>query len=502
VKARNTFLVLTILLATTLVVAAASAEIVFPGTRAGEIAKAYFESLNSGAAETIKAFETTYRSAGALEKRPIAERIPRVLGLHDQIGTLVPMVITKDDAGEITIAVRSEKLDMWLSCAFEIETEAPHKLVSVTMRPTSPPEMSVGDITEWTDLADLVAQVRAETGIPAIAVAIVEDGRITEQAVGGVRSIATEESVEKDDEFHIGSVGKSVTATMIGALVENGVVDWEDTIAQRLEGMEMREAYRDVMLEQLLQHRGGIPGYLTFSDEEEARLDALPGTPTEQRATFVAEVLQDEPVERPGTRMVYSNAGYAIACLMAERASGKSWEILVNEYVFDPLDMETADVGWPASETSPDQPRGHFLEGSSFRVQELGEYPMGSFLAPAGDIHCAIGDLATYAQFHLNGLRGQNGPLQSATVRRLHTPPDTDENGKGYAAGWMIEVTDGMGPKHYHSGSAGTFFATIELYPDQNRAIVIAMNAGAGAGMAAGEKISAMINARLHQDAQ
>ena len=61
--------------------AAASDTIAYPKTRAGEIARAYFEAFNSADAEKLRAFEQTYRSAGALEKRSVDDRIPRSLGL-------------------------------------------------------------------------------------------------------------------------------------------------------------------------------------------------------------------------------------------------------------------------------------------------------------------------------------------------------------------------------------------------------------------------------------
>ena len=53
-----------------------------------------------------------------------------------------------------------------------------------------------------------------------------------------------------------------------------------------------------------------------------------------------------------------------------------------------------------------------------------------------------------------------------------------------YAGDWMIAEKEGLGPVHAHGGSAGTFFATVELYPDENRAIIVMMNAGVGAGAA------------------
>jgi hypothetical protein len=58
----------------------------------------------------------------------------------------------------------------------------------------------------------------------------------------------------------------------------------------------------------------------------------------------------------------------------------------------------------------------------------------------------------------------------------------------------MIMEKEGLGSVHTHSGSAGTFYATVELYPNDNRAVVVLGNAGAAAGAA--ESIIKAINHR------
>jgi CubicO group peptidase (beta-lactamase class C family) len=383
---------------------------------------------------------------------------------------------------------------MWLSCTFEIEAEEPFKLVSVAIQPTSPPEMGLSEISEWETLSDLLEQMRQSSGIPAIAVAVVDNGEIDQAAVG-VREINTEKSVELSDCFHVGSVAKSITATMIGCLVEQGVLDWGSTIGATLGDIDMRAEYREVTLVELLQHRAGLPAYTTFDDEEEARLAGLPGTPTEQRATFVAEVLQSKATGPAAGDTAYSNAGYVVAGYMAERASGKTWEKLVTELVLDPAGMKTAGFGWPATVSTPNEPHGHFSDGSTFRAQAIGEYPLGSFMAPAGDVRAAVGDLALYAQMHLSGLAGKDGVLSAITIKKLHTPPVSGNDKMGYACGWVISESEDLGAIHFHSGSAGTFYAVVELYPVAQRAIVCVMNIGPD-GAAIAEAISDAINAR------
>ncbi|UCF04136.1 MAG: beta-lactamase family protein [bacterium] len=489
--------VFTLTLAFSLLFAAlvlAEDQFIFPETRPGEIAKGYIETFNSRDIETLKKFNVDYWAEASLAKRSADERAAQALKLYEQMGRLVPALITNEGECSIAITVRAEKINMWLSCVFQLEEGEPHKLVSVTIQPGSPPEMATSDDKEWTTLSELLGQVITDTGIPAIAAAVVEDGSIVEAVALGKRQVGTDDEVQIDDRFHIGSITKSITATMIGRLVEESRLDWDITIAEVFSGMDVRAEYRNVTLMQLLRHRSGLPGYLTFTDSTAARLLSLPGSPTEQRAAFVAEVLQSEPVAKAGEEMNYSNAGYVVAGLMAERASGKTWTELIDHYVLTPAGMKNTGFGWPATETRSDQPRGHYYEESGFRAQGIDEYPFGDFIAPAGNINASIGDLALYAKMHLHGLAGHDGIVKAATIKQLHSPPESKTEGTGYAGGWMIVEKEGLGTVHKHSGSAGTFFATVELYTDEKRAIVVAMNAGAGAGAA--ERIIHAINER------
>jgi CubicO group peptidase (beta-lactamase class C family) len=373
----------------------------------------------------------------------------------------------------------------------------PHKLVSVAIMPGAAPEDEKAYAKDWKDLADLLEQIRVKTGAPAIAAAIVQKGVVIDLAVVGERWVGSGQAVERGDAFHIGSVTKSMTATMIGALVQKEILYWDLTIGDVLLDVEMRDEYRGVTVEQLLQHRGGLPGYTNIDDEEEKRLAALPGSPTQQREAFVAKVLMDAPVATPGTEMNYSNAGYCVVALMAERVSARSWEELMQTHLFEIAGMERAGFGWPATPEHPDQPRGHFKEGDHLRPQKFGEYELGPFIAPAGDVHCSVDDLAVYAILHLRGMAGHDKDYLAVTIQRLHAAPPVVPGEMGYAAGWAIVESPEVGEVHVHSGSAGTFLATIELYPKYDTAVVLATNADLGVGTAVSSEITDLVKQRI-----
>ena len=316
-----------------------------------------------------------------------------------------------------------------------------------------------------------VEAVRREFGLPAIAAAMVRtDGRIEKAAVG-VRVHGKPDRVSAADKFHLGSVAKSMTATMIASLVEDGKLGWGTTLGQTFGylGDRLHPSLRGVTIEQLLSHRGGIPPFENRSEAVWKALPKLDGTPAEVRRGF-AEWILARGAASPVGEHVYSNAGYCLAAAMAERATGRSWEQLMRERLFDRAGLKSAGHGWPANADRDGQPWGHRETETSFAPHPPDdEYQLDPYIDPAGDIHMSIDDFARYALLHLTGLRGKPSVLTAATFKKLHEPIGD------YALGWNRQVIRDL-PASTHSGSAGTFYAGIMIYPGKDVAIVIAIN--------------------------
>src|SRR5437867_4582661 len=88
---------------------------------------------------------------------------------------------------------------------------------------TVPPQLDLGAVLD---------SVRIETGTPAIAAAVIAHGRIVALGISGVRELGKPARAGLDDPFHVGSCTKSMTATMIGSLVDEGRLHWTTTLAE------------------------------------------------------------------------------------------------------------------------------------------------------------------------------------------------------------------------------------------------------------------------------
>ena len=341
-------------------------------------------------------------------------------------------------------------------------------------------------------LEALLDSLRLAFGVPGLAAAVIEHGRIVAIGAAGVTVAGSGRPLGVDDPLHVGSCAKSMTALAIARLVENKKLQWSTTMADAFPEImpEMLPVYRHVRLDQLLTHRGSIPPYEHVDDDTLVALNAMGRSRVEARVAFVRRVVNEAPVHDPAAGYDYSDAGYTLAAAMVEHVTGKAWEQWLAELVFEPLGMTSAGIGWPADARHRDRPRGHRCDDSTAAEPEPLDtsYRLGAVLGPGGDVHASIADLARYVAFHLDGAMGRTTrpALAPETWRRLHEDPDG--SAPGYAMGWQVLPGDSARTMLFHDGTAGTFYARMLIQPARDRAVVIATNAGPPCGMAACEQ--------------
>ncbi len=306
--------------------------------------------------------------------------------------------------------------------------------------------------------------------MPALVAAVGHaDGSIQTGAVGA-RVLGRPDKVTPDDWFHIGSVTKPMTATVVALLVEEGKLHWSTPVIQALPecGSTMRPEYREVTVADLLAHEGGLPA---FDDEKALQtVPRLAGSLTAQRLAFSCLALSRPPVVGPRKAFSYSNAGFTVVAAIAEKVSGVSWEELMRTRVFAPLGMRTAGFGWPAKGGAP-QPWGHWKRLWRVVPQNPdGKYQLPSFLAPAGDVHMSMPDLARFLAAHLRALHGDSALLKPETARLMHTRRIQS------GLGWGVQPLAGFDAVSVYQGSADTFITLVAIVHDGDLVVAVSAN--------------------------
>jgi CubicO group peptidase (beta-lactamase class C family) len=315
-----------------------------------------------------------------------------------------------------------------------------------------------------------LSELRRQADAPAMAAAAASKGGAPKFWVDGERQLGSGIAARETDIWHLGSITKSMTATLVARLVEDGALRWDDTVGELLGSVapDMNEAYRGATFRHLLSHRAGlqanipIPELLKFPQQtDDARDD---------RKAYARLALAQVPKGPMETTFEYSNSGYVLAGAMIEARLGSRWEDLIRSKLFEPLGLASAGFGAPGHPGAIDQPVGHArpVPGKALKA-----FPPGSpitdnppVLGPAGRVHMTLADVLRYLAAH----RDESSLLSSASWRILHTPPF----GGQYAMGWIVRKVGGL----WHNGSNTLWYAEVLVDPKAETVAAAATNDG------------------------
>lgn len=315
---------------------------------------------------------------------------------------------------------------------------------------------------------ELLEQLRQTSGSPAMGAAAQRRGGQMLSWATGLRRIDRPDHLGLEDRWHLGSITKSMTATLVGLLVEAGQLNWSDTLAVLLGDVapDMRPEYRAVTLRHLASHRSGLPGNIPV--EQLLRFSRENPDPREERIAYTRLALAMPPHGPAEATFEYSNNGYVILGSIIERRLGKTWEAVITERLFEPLKLSSAGFGAPDLAGAA-QPSGHAAgpDGTLHAFPASGATSDNpAVLGPAGRVHMTLQDLITYLAAH----RDQAPLLTPQTWKTLHTPPF----GGDYAMGWIVRPNGML----WHNGSNTLWYAMAAFHPGQGVAAAGATNDG------------------------
>lgn len=405
-------------------------------------------------------------------------------------------------------------------------TSAPASSTSTVLIPPVGPR-TVGLPEGVTDLAPIIEPIRKKHQVPAMGALVLVNGKIVAGGAIGRRRVNAPEMVTFNDRWHLGSCTKSMTATLCAILVQRGTLRWDQTLAETFpdHAEKMHPDYRAVTLKQLLSHRGGVPADLR-KDGLWTRLWTFKGSTTEARRLILTTITKDAPKPSVGS-FEYSNGGFALAGLMAEQVTGKSWEELMRTEVFTPLGITSAGFGAPGKAESNDEPCGHVSATEPVLPGLNADNPAG--IGPAGIVHMSLPDWAKYVAAHLDGetmrrTKTAQQPLDipanpsatpSGKLRRpgdlvsgemwqtLHAPmPQLNPKDAEYALGWSVtrrpwasDVQNQTPPGRVitHAGSNTMWYCVVWAAQDRDFAVLVTANRAGDATKATDEIASRLI---------
>ncbi|MDX1812954.1 MAG: serine hydrolase domain-containing protein, partial [Gammaproteobacteria bacterium] len=126
---------------------------------------------------------------------------------------------------------------------------------------TTGPAIPTSGIAGDGQLDQIVESIRQKHKLPALAAITIRNGQIIEKSAMGYRSDGVNIPVTVNDQWHIGSITKSMTCLLAALLVRDGFIEWTSTLADIFPELvgTMRPEYADVRLDELLSHTSGLP---------------------------------------------------------------------------------------------------------------------------------------------------------------------------------------------------------------------------------------------------
>ena len=323
----------------------------------------------------------------------------------------------------------------------------------------------------YDQLAARVAEAMQKYHVPGVALGVISDGRATTRGFG-VTSVEDPHPVTAGTVFPIASISKTFASTAIMRLVEQHKVDLRAPVRTYLRDflVEDEGVSRDVTVWHLLTHTSGWEGQIAPADSGDETL-----------ARFVDGMMRtDMQLAPPGAAWSYNNAGFSVAGRLIEVVTGKTIGAALGDLVFKPMHL-TRTVTSPREMMTFPFALGH--TGSGTAAPSIVRPFAYSTSVTAGGVSTSVGDLLTYARFHLgNGDAPAGGePLLSrSTLDQMRTPQLTKQSTDDeMGIGWHLRTVGGLRTAA-HGGTLSGHVLLLELVPERQFAIAILTNTGNG----------------------
>jgi len=305
-----------------------------------------------------------------------------------------------------------------------------------------------------------------------LSIAVVQNNTVIYSKGFGYRDLELKLPANDNTVFHIASMSKAFTGTLLGILESDGLVSLQDKPALHVPNFRFYNEKMDnlITIGDLLSHRSGIgtqgSSIVMFPEKDKLK--------TVQRLKYL------KPEGEIKNSFLYSNLGYTLAGTIVEQITDKTWDENLAEMIFAPLDMNASYTTVEEMEKSKNFSKGYAMyEGEVVKVAYENYYSY----TPAGAIKSSVKDLSNWMLAWLNkGVFNGKQIIPEEYVRDATTLKNMKDDlyekdaflwGEGY--GWRLRAWNG----HYrirHGGNTTGFTSLMDMYPFEGIGVVVLCN--------------------------
>lgn len=335
---------------------------------------------------------------------------------------------------------------------------------------------------------DLESQLGIQD-VPGLSAAIVKRGRIVCASAAGMANIEENRPVTPDTLFLVASVSKTVTATAVMQLAEQGKFALDDDVNDYLP-FEIRVPFSPeapVTFRQLLTHTASIddnpayvncPGWCTYGSSISPFVTRGADSPISLSDLTKGYFTPDGPYydwsanfesAEPGTKTDYSNMGIVILGFLVETISGLPFDQYSRENIFAPLGMEKTSWRLAGIDQS--------ILAMPYDKDSSGFIPYGHYGEPDypdGMLRTSVTELASFLIAYMEGgAYGDQRILEPETVAEMLTSQTELEPDQGLV--WVKRLI-GHRTVWGHDGADNGAGAEMWFDPEQNEGVILMTN--------------------------
>ncbi|MDX2761762.1 serine hydrolase domain-containing protein [Streptomyces europaeiscabiei] len=313
-------------------------------------------------------------------------------------------------------------------------------------------------------LEDLVGTPGGPPGV----IVVLQRDRTSRVLRAGVADLETGRPIEPTDHMRIASTAKAFSGAVALRLVQRGTLSLDSTIGRTLP--QLPRAWRSVTLRQLLNHTSGLPDYT----EDPEFLELLLADP---RRTFdprrLLDFVADEPLRfRPGSRYQYSNSDNIAVALMAEAATHRPYEELLNRLVYRPLGLN--DTSLPLGYELPEPYMHGYAVEPPAPPEDVSEVLSASGVWASGGIVSTPRDMTRFIRGYAAGKLTSRAALREQR-RWIEGASEPAGPGRNTAGLGIFRYDTRCGVVLGHTGNFPGYTQLIAATPDGRKSLTFSL---------------------------
>lgn len=370
---------------------------------------------------------------------------------------------------------------------------------------TAAPDRSI-PFHNFTTLSDALANVEKyalsfneSLNFPALLFAFAVKGKPVLKKAWGQSDLENNLPANVDNKFRLGSISKSFTSAIIGQLVDEGKLKYDDLVYKYLDEAHFsRKSFGghpvNITLSQLLSHNAG----LRATDPKADFFTTLdpPTNVTEQIKKFSKQPLHTAP----GTVFEYANLGFQLLGAVIEKVTGKSYQTVMTEFftknkfpaalVGDTSKIITNIPRYYTGAAIPEKTMTNPMEGRSKRNTPVCPYDDMVFLNgwwPAGGLVATLDDILHYGKLLIDAYKGRPGAiLKQETIKKMWSKHVSLGNSMAtftehadYGYGWFVSRVNQINRTVvFHAGGIMGVTTQLTILPEEEAVGVTFVNKG------------------------